>query len=42
LQLDAVDQVDGNRDVLTAQGVEEGVLQELTFVIAHDILRVQK
>jgi hypothetical protein len=28
--------------MLTAQGIEKGVLQELTFVvvIAHDILRV--
>jgi hypothetical protein len=28
--------------MLTPQGVEEGVLQKLTFVVAHDILRVQK
>jgi hypothetical protein len=28
--------------MLAAQGVEEGVLEELAFVIAHDILRVQK
>ena len=41
LQLDAIDQVDGHRHVLAAQGVEEGVLEELSFV-AHDILRVQK
>jgi hypothetical protein len=25
-----------------AQSVEEGVLQQLTFVIAHDMFRVQK
>jgi hypothetical protein len=38
LQLDAVDQVDGDRDVFLAQQVEERVLQELAFV-AHDMLR---
>ncbi len=41
LQLDTVDQVDGNRHVLAAQCVQEGVLKKLTFV-AHDILRVQE
>jgi hypothetical protein len=41
LQLDAVDEVDRHRHMLTAQGIEEGVLQELPFV-AHDILRVQE
>ena len=36
LQLDAVDQVDRHRDMLLAQQVQEGVLQELPFV-AHDM-----
>ena len=40
LQLDAIDQVDGYRNMLLAQQVQEGVLQELTF-ITHDILRVE-
>src|SRR5258706_7625946 len=34
LQLDAVHEVDGDRDVFLAQRVEEGILQQLTFV-AH-------
>jgi len=42
LQLDAVDQVDGHRHVLAAELVQEGVLQELAFVVAHDMLRVQR
>ena len=42
LQLDAIDEIDGHRHVLATQGIEEGVLQKLTFVIAHDILRVQE
>src|SRR5690606_16531856 len=41
LKLDAIHQVNGHRNVLPAQGVEEGILQKLAF-IAHDILRVQK
>ncbi len=41
LQLDAVDEVNRDRHMLAAQGIEEGVLQKLTLV-AHDILRVQK
>jgi hypothetical protein len=42
LQLDAVDEVNRHWHMLTTQSVEEGVLQQLTFVvvIAHDILRV--
>jgi hypothetical protein len=28
--------------MLAAQCVEKGILQKLTFVIAHDIFRVQK
>jgi hypothetical protein len=41
LQLDAIDQINRNGDMLSAQGIEEGILQELAFV-AHDMLRVQK
>ena len=40
LKLDAVDEINGNWDMLAAQSIEEGVLKKLTF-IAHDILRVQ-
>ena len=39
LKLDAIDQINGNRYMLTAQGVEEWVLKKLAFV-THDILRV--
>jgi hypothetical protein len=42
LKFDAVDEVNRNRHVFTAQSIEEGVLQQLTFVIAHDIFRVQE
>jgi hypothetical protein len=28
--------------MLATQGVEKWVLQQLTFVVAHDIFRVQK
>ena len=42
LQFDTVDKVNRNRHMLTTQGVEKWVLQELTFVIAHDIFRVQE
>jgi hypothetical protein len=31
LQLDAVDQVNGYRDALFAQGIQKGVLQRLAF-----------
>ena len=41
LQLDPVDEIDGNRDMLTTQGVEKRVLEQLAFVV-HDILRVQE
>jgi hypothetical protein len=41
LKFDAIDQVNGHRHMLTAQCVQERVLQKLTFV-AHDILRVLK
>lgn len=41
LQLDAVNQVNRDWDMFSAQGIEEGILQELAFV-AHDMLRVQK
>lgn len=42
LKLDPVDKVDGHRHVLAAELVQKGILQELAFVIAHDMLRVQK
>ena len=42
LQFDTVDEVNRNRNMLATQGVEKWVLQELTFVIAHDIFRVQE
>ena len=42
LQFNSVDEVNRNRHMLTTQGVEKWVLQELTFVIAHDIFRVQE
>ena len=42
LQFNPVNQINRHRDMFTAQGVEKRVLQELTFVIAHDIFRVQK
>jgi len=41
LQFDTVDQVNGHRYMLPAQSVEEGILQELAFII-HDIFRVRK
>jgi hypothetical protein len=41
LKFDAIDQVNRYGHMLSAQCVQEGVLQKLTFV-AHDILRVQK
>ena len=40
LKLDAVDEINGNWDMLAAKSIEEGILKKLTFV-AHDILRVQ-
>jgi hypothetical protein len=44
LELDAVDQVNGDWHMLAAQYVEERVLQQLAFVLrifsVHDILRV--
>ena len=40
LKLDAIDQIDGNWNMLPAQRIEKGILKKLTF-IAHDILRVQ-
>lgn len=42
LQFDPVNEINGNRHMLMTQGVEKWVLQQLTFVIAHDIFRVQK
>jgi hypothetical protein len=41
LQFDTVDQIDGNRYMLPTQCIQEGVLQELAFII-HDIFRVRK
>lgn len=41
LQFDTVDQVNGHRYMLPTQSVEEGILQELAFII-HDIFRVRK
>ena len=41
LQLDTVDQINGNRNMLTTKCVEEGILKELAFII-HDIFRVEK
>ena len=41
LQFDAVDQIDRHGHMLPAKLVQERVLQELAFVIAHDMLRVQ-
>ena len=42
LQFNPVDEINGNRNMLVTQGVEKWILQELAFVIAHDIFRVQK
>ena len=42
LQFNPVDEINRNRNMLATQGIEKRVLQELTFVIAHDIFRVQK
>jgi hypothetical protein len=41
LQLDAIDEINRHRHMLTAQSIEEWVLKKLPFV-AHDILRVMK
>lgn len=40
LKLDPVDEVDGHRHVLTTELVQKRVLQELAFVVAHDMFRV--
>ena len=42
LKLDPVDKVNGNRNMLSTQGVEKWILQKLAFVVAHDMFRVQK
>ena len=42
LQFDPVDEINRNRHMLATQGIEKWVLQELTFIVAHDIFRVQK
>jgi hypothetical protein len=41
LELDAIDEVNRHRHMLTAQSIEKWVLKKLPF-IAHDILRVVK
>jgi hypothetical protein len=40
LKFDAVNQVDRHGHMLPAKLIQERVLQELAFVVAHDILRV--
>ena len=43
LELDAVDEVNRNRHMLTAQSVEERILEKLAFVVVtHDIFRVEE
>ena len=42
LQFNPVDEIDGHRNMLATQGVEKWILQELAFIVAHDIFRVQK
>ena len=42
LQFDPVDEINRHGNMLATQGVEKWVLQKLTFIIAHDIFRVQK
>ena len=42
LQFNPVDEVNRNGNMLTTQGIEKGILQELAFIVAHDIFRVQK
>lgn len=42
LQFNPVNEIDGDRNMLTTQGIEKGILQELAFIVAHDIFRVQK
>jgi hypothetical protein len=40
LQFNAVDQINRDRNMFSAQSVEKGILQKLAF-IAHDMFRVQ-
>ena len=42
LQLDSIYKINRNRNVLPAQSIEKRVLEKLTFVVAHDMFRVQK
>lgn len=42
LEFDAVDQVNGHRHMFTPELVQKRILQELAFVIAHDMFRVQR
>ena len=39
LQLDAIDQINGDGHMLFSEQVQKWILKELTFVV-HDILRV--
>lgn len=41
LELDAIDQVNGNWNMLATELVQERILQELAFVVTHDMFRVQ-
>lgn len=41
LQLDAIDEINGDWNMLAAELVQKRILQELAFVGAHDIFRVQ-
>ena len=42
LKFDPVNEINGYRHMLTTECVEKWVLQKLTFIIAHDMFRVQK
>ena len=42
LELDTVNQINRNRNVLTAKRVKKRILQKKAFVIAHDMFRVQR
>jgi hypothetical protein len=42
LQFNPVDEINRYGHMLATQGVEKWVLKQLTFVVAHDIFRVQK
>jgi hypothetical protein len=42
LQLYSVNEIDGNRHMLSSQDVEKRVLQKLPFVVVHDMIRVEE